>query len=241
MSGGKQWVGRIAAKDLVALADHRGLPGWELRVLDDGLFWLRVPFTDETVFRKLPLTGRWISDDQGMLVREGHSVPEALLPAEDWRKVSEFLTVSPPLRGSPRMRPPAVDFCLVADTLDHPAAALLCESGAFAAWAETAFSKRLECLHFALCDDGRALVTGLPLPAVPGTGFHQTGRLWLPCGYRLPDHVWPELLEEKLGLGNNRLALFHPDGSHEELDKENLVPVTRAAVRSSGRGIQAID
>lgn len=241
MSGPEHWVGRIATTDLGALASHRGLAGWELCADGAEQFWLRVPLTDEAIFRKLPLLGRWVSDADGVLVREGRRVPEIMLPEKGWQSVSELLAVSPPLRGTPGMRPAAVGFSLDTDGANHPAAALLCESSVFSAWAETAFAPRLECLRFACCEDGRAFVAGVPLPAIPGTGFHRVGRLWLPCGYRLPDHVWPELLEEMLGLGANRTSLFHPDGSHEELDEENLVPATRAAVRSSGRGIFAID
>ncbi len=54
-----------------------------------------------------------------------------------------------------------------------------------------------------------------------------------PSGQRLPDHLWPELLVELLSLGSNRVALIHADGSHEEMDEENLIPATRAAVRAS--------
>lgn len=138
------------------------------------------------------------------------------------------------------MPPPAITFHLETDDADHPADALLCTGEIFAAWVETAFSPRLECLRFACCEDGRTFVAGLPLPAVPGAGFHRLGRLWLPCGYRLPEHAWPELIEELLGLGRNRMAILHPDGSHEELDEENLVPATRAAVRTTRHGSPAI-
>ena len=134
-----------------------------------------------------------------------------------------------------------MSFRLERDDADHPAAALLCRGEIFAAWAETAFAPRLECLRFACCDDGRTFVAGHPLPAIPGAGFHRLGRLWLPCGWRLPDHAWPELLEEVLGLGANRMTILHPDGSHEELDEENLVPATRAAVRTTNHETTSID
>lgn len=240
MSNRAYRVGRIAATDLGALASWRGLAGWELAADGAERFWLRVPIDDEEIFRKLPLLGRWVSDADGRLVREGLRVPEAVLPEEGWMSVSKILAVLPPSRGAPAMPPPAVGFRLEADIGGHPAAALLCRGDVFSAWADTAFAPRLECLRFAWCEDGRAFVAGLPQPAIPGAGFHRIGRLWLPCGYRLPDHVWPELLEELLGLGRNRMTLLHPDGTHEELDEENLVPATRAAVRSSGRGIPAI-
>lgn len=226
-------VGRIAATDLGSLASYRGFAGWSLCAAGADEFWLRVPVEDEEIFRKLPLLGRWSADAAGLLVREGRRVPEAVLPANDWQTVAAFLTVMPPLRGAPGMPPPAVAYHLEMDDADHPAAALLCRMEALAAWAETAFAQRLECLRFACCEDGRTFVAGLPLPAIPGAGFHLLGRLWLPCGYRLPDHAWPELIEELLGLGSNRLAILHPDGSHEELDEENQVPATRAAVRST--------
>lgn len=231
MTATEHRVGRIAATDLGSLASYRGLAGWSLCAAGPEEFWLRVPPADGEIFRKLPLLGRWSADAAGLLVREGRRVPEAVLPADGWLAVAAFLTVTPPVRSAPGMPPPAVAFHLEMDDADHPAAALLCRMGIFAAWAETAFAPRLECLRFACCEDGRAFVAGLPLPAIPGAGVHLLGRLWLPCGYRLPDHAWPELIEELLGLGRNRMAILHADGSHEELDGENLVPATRAAVR----------
>lgn len=228
-----QRIGRIAASELHALAGLRGQQGWSLCPSGEEGYWLRVPLEDEEIFRKLPLLGRWTSDAGGTLVRDGRRVPEAMLPDDGWKPLSAYLTVMPPLRTTLGMPPPAVTFQLQTDDSDHPATAVICQTEIFAAWAETAFSPRLECLRFACCADGRAFVTGRALPAVPGAGFHQLGKLWLPCGYRLPDFVWAELLEELLGLGRNRMAIFHPDGSHEELDEENLVPVTRAAIRTT--------
>lgn len=226
-------VGKIDARDLGALAGHRGLSGWSLCPDADGTFWLKVPPADEDAFRKLPLIGRWSADAAGKLVREGRVVPEALLPADGWQTLATLLPVAPPMRGAPGMPPPAVAFCLEPDDSGHPAAALLCRRETFTAWAANAFAPRLDCLRFACCEDGRIFVAGSPLPPLPGTGFHRIGRLWLPCGWRLPDHAWPELLEEVLGLGRNRMSLLHPDGSHEDLDEENLVPATRAAVRTT--------
>lgn len=233
-------VGRIAATDIGALAIHRGLAGWSLCPADSEAFWLRVPVEDEEIFRRLPLLGRWSADAHGTLVREGRRIPEAMLPAEGWQAVSTFLSIEPPRRSAPGMPPPAVAFRLQVESEDHPAAALLCGGDIFAAWVETAFAQRLDCLRFACCEDGRVFVAGLPLPAIPGAGFHQLGRLWLPCGYGLPEHVWPELIEELLVLGRNRMAILHPDGSHEELDEENLVPSSRAAVRRSMSASQTI-
>ena len=231
-------VGRIAAKDLGALAAYRGLAGWSLLADGPEEFWLRVPVADEAVFRNLPLLGRWAADAAGVLVREGRRVPEAVLPDAGWQPAASLLTIYPPLRSAPGMPPPAVAFQLEADDAGHPAEALLCPLEIFANWVESAFSSRLECLRFACCEDGRAFVAGLPLPPIPGAGFHRLGRLWLPCGYRLPDHAWTELIEELLGLGSNRVAILHPDGSHEELDGENLVPATRASVRATNRELQ---
>jgi hypothetical protein len=229
-------VGRIAAEDLGILAQYRNLPNWSVLSTDEGDFWLRVPVEDDESFSKLPLAGRWRSGLDGLLVREGRKVPESMLPMEmGWIPVGEFLKVSSPLRGALGMRPPALAFVLETDDAGHEAEALLCDGQSFADWVETAFAPRLELLRFAFAEDGRALVLGLPLPAIAGSGLYPLGRLWLPCGYRLPDHVWPELVEDLLALGGNRLAILDPDGSFEEIDEENLVPATRSAVRTTLR------
>jgi len=226
-------VGRLSASDLGALAPHRARTDWALCPDGTAHFWLRVPESDETLFQKIPLTRRWTSLRDHTLIRDGHRVAEATLPQVGWQPLPIYITLDLPQRGSPGMPPPPMALALIKDSNDRPADALICDGVTFATWAETAFSLRLECLHFACCADRRAFVQGCPLPAIPGTACYQEGQLWLPCGYRLPDHLWPELLADVLALGNNRMTLLHPDGSHEKLDSENLIPATRASVRSS--------
>lgn len=231
MSDTEVRVGKIGVGDLAVLAGFRALPGWELRPETAAIYWLRLPAEDDALFRKLPLLGRWTADADGRLVRLGQRVPEAVLPTDGWQSLAALLPPAPPRRGTPGMPPAPVGFRLETDDLEHPAAALLCRWEVFAAWAETAFAARLEVLRFACCADGRAFVIGSPQPAIPGTGYHRAGRLWLPCGWRLPDHTWQELVEELLRLGRNRMSILHPDGSHEELDEGNLVAADRTAVR----------
>lgn len=226
-------VGRIAASDLAMLSVYRNYSHWLLCADGGNAYWLKIATGDEEIFRKLPLVGRWTADADGQLTREGSRVPEAILPLVGWQPLADLLPVAPPRRSAPGMPPPAVGFRLVPDDGGHPATALICRFSDFSAWVSWALSARIECLRFACCEDGRALVVGTPLPPVPGAGWHRAGRLWLPCGWRLPDHVWVELLEEILGLGSNRMSLVHPDGSHEEVDEENLIPATRPAVRST--------
>lgn len=169
----------------------------------------------------------------GRLVRLGRKVPDATLPADGWQCLAALLPLGPPPRGAPGMPPAPVAFRLAAAAAEQPATALWCRWERFAAWAETAFADRLDALRFACGDDGSALVVGTPLPAIPGTGYHRAGRLWLPCGWCLPDFAWPELLEDLLRLGRHRMSILHPDGSHEELDEENLVTAGRASVRAT--------
>ncbi|BCU77124.1 hypothetical protein [Luteolibacter sp. LG18] len=227
---GARFIGLIAATDLQSLASWRAV-GWDLCAAAADRWWLRVPQDDEAVFMKLPLAGRWHEDADGLMTRLGKRVPEQTAPATGWVPLATLLPVGPPRRGAVAMPPVPVAWSLEADDADRPAEALMCRWPDFMAWALAAFAPRLECLSFARCDDDRVFVTGHPLPPVRGQGYHRAGRLWLPGGHRLPSHVWPELLEERLRLGTSRFALLHPDGSHEEMAEENFVRASRAAVR----------
>lgn len=227
------WVGKISCRDLTVLAAYRDRTDWVLLADGQESYWLKVPPSDEECFRKLPLLGRWMADQEGRITREGKRIAEAQLPSAGWQALASHLPIGSPPRGAPGMPPQGMAFQLVADDSGHAATGLLCRNDDLASWASHAFVTRIECLRFARCEDDRAFVVGTPLPPLPGGGFYRIGRLWLPCGWNVPDSIWPELLEEILGLGRNRMALFHPDGSYEELDEENLVPATRAAVRNS--------
>ncbi|MDB6079603.1 MAG: hypothetical protein JWO82_3350 [Akkermansiaceae bacterium] len=227
-------VGKLAAADLPALAPFRAHPQWLLRAdVDTAFFWLKVPPADAELFATLPLHGRWTATPDHRLIRTGRRVPEALLPDDGWSALDAHLPLGVPLRGAPGMPPSPVPFQLIPATAETPATALLARLEDLAAWADTALAARLAPLHFAASADGRVFITGEPLPAIPGTAFHPRGRLFLPAGFDLPAHVWPALLEEGLGLGASRLAILHPNGTHEEMDRENLIPATRAAIRAT--------
>lgn len=203
-------VGRIATADLGALAAFRGHAGWSLCPDGADQWWLRVPATDEDHFRKLPLLGRWSSDDAGLLVRDGRRVPEAPLPRDGWQSPAALLPLSPPQRNVPGMPPQAAGFALERDDTELAAGALLGGFADFAAWADTAIAPRLAGLKFACAMNGRAFIAGHPLPPIPGAAFHRQGRLWLPCGWRLPDHAWPDLLEEVLNSAATGWPSFTP-------------------------------
>lgn len=227
---GLRFIGLIAADDLHALAPWRAA-GWELCPAGEDRFWLRIPVEDEVTFTRLPLIGRWRAGPDGIMTRLGKRVPEQEAPVGGWSPLATLLPIGPPRRGAVGMPPLPASWTLESDHADQPAGALMCRWPDFMAWALEAFAPRLECLEFARCDDDRVFVTGQPLPPVRGQGYHRAGRLWLPGGSRLPDHLWPELLEERLRLGTSRLALLYPDGSHEEMAEENFVRASRVAVR----------
>lgn len=229
-------VGRMAAGDLGSLAGCRERIGWALRGDGAAAFLLRVPAQDEGDFRKLPLLARWGADGEGRLTREGCRVPESVLPAEGWVPAASLLPVGAPAKGLPGMPRPAVTFQLQQGGGEREAEALLCRAEDFLRWVGTAFSRRLVGLKFAASGDGRMFVAGTPLPPVQGVGYHSSGRLWIPGGYTLPDWIWSGLVEEVLELGGNRMVLLHPDGGHEDIASENLIPVTRAAVRATVAG-----
>lgn len=226
----------MAVRDLEILAPFRARQEWQLCPGTNDTFWLRVPWADEEEFRNLPLLGRWHCGATGLLTRLGHKVPELALPERGWLKLNECLTVGVPTRGAVGMLPVAVSFALESSSEDILPTALLCHWDDFRAWADHALAPRIECLRFAKCEDDRTFVMGAPLPPVRGKGFHRSGRLWIPCGFVLPGHVWPELLEERIALGGSRLALMHPDGSHEIFAEEHFVSASRATIRQSQLG-----
>ncbi|MGC4014500.1 MAG: hypothetical protein QM755_08305 [Luteolibacter sp.] len=227
---GCRLIGLVASADLQSLAPWRAA-GWELSPADQDRLWLRMKADDEVVFMTLPLVGRWLEGGDGLMTRMGKRVPEQVAPSGGWTSLATLLPIGPPHRGAVGMPPMPVSWTLEPDDADQPTTALMCRWPDFMAWALEAFAPRLECLMFARCDDDRVFVTGHPLPPVRGQGYHPAGQLWLPGGYQLPAHLWPELLEERLRLGASRFALLYPDGSHEEMAEENFVRATRAAVR----------
>ena len=231
----RPWAVRMALTDAQATGALRLRAGVEVLVQEDSV-WIRGgPLDDavETELRKLPCVARYaVLPDDGLVAWE-ERIPSGRLPEARWTPIAAWLKPTPQAAASPDAPPRRVTPRLVRDASEREAAILLVRGEALAAWAEMAPASRLKPLAFAVCEDGRALVRGKPLPALPGTRCAEEGGIVVPCGWAFELRVDAAVMREVLGLAQGDFALFAEDGTWERVDREAFVRTSRSAVRSS--------
>lgn len=221
------------------LCPHRTRAGWEICQAGESL-WLRCP--DQSSAREktaaLPCTGRFRADAAGRLIPWSGTLPVGRMPEGPWEALAVWLTVAPPAAVLPGRSQARVEVKLERSTLEQTPAALLVNLDDLLAWAETASRLRLGKLKFAVsATDGRTLVTGTPLPPVPGVACYFHGRLTLPCGWDFAPPLWPAWVEQSLALPQGALALLDPAGRVEILEQESFTALSLSALRRTRQSL----
>lgn len=234
----RPWAVRIALADAQSAGALRLRAGVEVLVQGDAV-WIRggtLGEDVETELRKLPCVARYtVLPGDGLIAWE-EWIPSGRLPEGSWTPIAAWLKPTPQDAASPGTPPRKVTPRLVRDASEREAEILVVRGETLAAWAETAPASRLKPLSFAVCEDGRVLVKGKPLPALPGTRHAEEGGIAVPCGWAFEPRIDAAVMREVLGLATGDLALFAEDGTWERVDREALVRTSRSAVRSSLEG-----
>jgi hypothetical protein len=247
------WAVLLDAKDgeaAGALFDH----GVEVLEECDRL-WLRGTGGDEGVVKSLqriPALGRFAVGTDGLLTPIGKQAPTGELPEGDWKPLEQWLRLKPPiamlpgvLRKKATIRLVRVASGLVSDRHSHPspptpllqgergerteASGLLLDIATWAKHAETASAMRLSSLQFA-ADEQRALVTGRPLPPLPGMRLAIVENIAMPLGWLWSPAMSPKDVRTILGADDD-FVLWLPDRPVEFIAKNSFVAASRSAVR----------
>jgi hypothetical protein len=227
-----------------------------VEVLDVGdRLWLRGTGGDETVLKNLqriPALGRFAVGIDGLLTPLGKQAPSGMLPEGEWKPLEQWLRLKPPiamlpgvLRKKATIRLVRVASGLVSDRHSHPspptpllqgergerteASGLLLDIATWAKHAETAAAMRLSSLQFA-ADEQRALVTGRPLPPLPGMRLAIVENIAMPLGWLWSPAMSPKDVRTILGADDD-FVLWLPDRPVEFIAKNSFVAASRSAVR----------
>ena len=235
-----QWAVELAPDDAEGLAPLRLHPGLYVLTVRDAV-WLSGSQTSdlqEAWFAQLSCRARYVCDQDSRLTPVGGRVPTMRLPDGEWCPISLFLSPQIP---SPALAAQLVRKCRIAlreATTAREAGAILTDPTALGAWAETASDVRLRRLRFALCEDGRLLLVGTPLPPIRGNSYVSHRQLLLPAGQELDPPALRDLLPGMMSLAEGDVVLFHRDGSGERIGAHDFVPASRSAIRRTLEAIQ---
>jgi hypothetical protein len=236
------WAISMDEKDASSLASLRLVPGIEV-ALAGSVVWLRGRATDESTSPKLaalPVRKRyeWLEPD--LLRQLGHRIPSERLPAASWGPLREWLQVRIPVAALPAGLPATVPLRLIRSTEERQADLLLTTIELFRRFSTDAAQVRLERLRFAASADGRVLVKGTPLPPLPGQRFVLYQGVAVPAGFAWQPAVSAEVVIQRFNVSGDALVLWNADDTITRLHQEQLIPVTRSAVRKTAERLAAI-
>jgi hypothetical protein len=181
----------------------------------------------------LPGAQRFAVQADGALIPDSARLPRGKLPEVDWQPLSAWISLAPqPAAFAGELRRRAA-LRLVRTGQEESACVLLTPWAEWQAYALSASALRLRPLRFAVCDDGRTLLRGNPLPPLLGERYVEHGGIAVPCGWSLAPALDPPIIRELLGIPAADLALFKEDISWEWIRAERFVSATRSSVRAT--------
>jgi hypothetical protein len=207
---------------------------------DDDSIWLSGPNdpTTNQLFRALPGARRFVVQDDGQLVESGNRVPNERLPDGKWLTVHEFIEIEPP-PGCDSFPSHLVCPALTVERTDgEPKSVnvLITTRSAWLRYGDAAPHVRLRPLRFSACDDGRVVVWGEPLPALPGEYWTEQNGVAVEAGWRWLPALQAVVLRDCLAVREGDLALIHRDGSYEHIDAERFAAARRSSIRLTAGG-----
>lgn len=230
-------VFKLDRQDTASLADLRTQPSLFAAETAEAI-WLKAEKADKDLrprLKALPAVRTYVLNGK-LLFPENTAVPEAKIPSSiEWVPLQTWLQPEAPSSLLPPLELPAgqLPFRLVRSQEEQTASALLVEAKHWLQYAEAAPQVRLERLRFALSDERQVLVTGDPLPPLPGELFWQMERLLLPAGWTLEYPMLAPLLSGRMAKETDDLALIRQSGAWTTIRSAAFVTAQRANVRLS--------
>ena len=195
--------------------------------------WLRgiSPHQPEKALRQLPVLHTYLLDAEERLFLSGKRTPHSALPYLSWEPLLSFIKAELPMSALPARLQEQYMPVLVPSGIPAEVQALLTSLQTWKEYAETAPLIRLQRLRFAATEDGRALITGTPVPSIPGKVYTIRYNILLPAGYDFDLPALASLTAARLNPENTALLLFHVNGQWERIPAQNFVRATRSAIR----------
>lgn len=218
-----------------ALGTVRCFPGLRAAA-GDGVVWVRgiVPaVADDIALRSLPVIQTYQLDADGLLFPQGAVTPVMQLPALAWVSLREFIPITLPVSPLPAKNSDTFPVRLSKSAHEAEPFALRTTLALFKQYVEDAAEVRLQQMQFAVSANDEVLVTGNPLPALPGTTYWKLFDLLLPAGYHFDPPMLAPLVQARLDTDTAQWTLFDASGNYINIPKKNLITASRSAVRLS--------
>ncbi|MFT3674336.1 MAG: hypothetical protein QM781_00415 [Chitinophagaceae bacterium] len=235
----QHWTVSIHAHHLSSLGNLRAISSLQVAICGDEL-WLRAqePAMEmPEAVKGLPLIRYGRLDALNNFFDRDAITPTLQVPLLDWQMLTQFLAVDWPVSALPAQVKEGVSIQLMRSAATQPPVALLTTLSHWKEFGDQAAGVRLEPLRFALSGNTLVLVTGSPLPNIPGTEYWSDSGLWLPAGFVFASKASADLFRSKW-LMEDHIILWQENGNWSDIPLSFFKPATRSAIRFSA-GIPA--
>jgi hypothetical protein len=214
----------------------RTTPDVQIAVARDGLWLGGVFLTPEldVLLRQLPVEARYEVTPQKGLRIKGERLLSGTLPDLVWLPIARWVQPVTPPTILPATASCQVRLKLVRGGQEETSSLLLTTLAAFQAYAGSAPQIRLQRLEFAAAPDGRCLIRGTPLPALPGQHWVDHGGFATLAGLSWEPALAPELVRQWLGAETGGTVLWHEDHTFSRITAEQWITAEHSAIRLSG-------
>jgi hypothetical protein len=231
----KELVLVLREEDVLALGALRRMIG--LRVARQGSkIWLRgIPYDQalELEILQLPAIERYALDPEELLFLPNALTPIAFLPQLQWQLIKAFLPIEAPIAGYGGQLEAEISVELVPSAVEAAPAALLCRLSVLQAWAHSSAAARIHALRFVAESSGQVIVSGEPLPSLPGQSFWQMAGLYLPAGFALAYPILASSILKRLDPNQTKSVFLHANAPPTVFETALFVQATRSGIRQT--------
>lgn len=209
--------------------------------IDDQSLWLLGAGLDDQIsgtLRSLPDCERFLVLEDGQLVGWDESVPRLRLPTQPWQTLSEWLSIALPIPVFAGVIEHKISLRLVRTDVPVEANLLRTSWQIWRDYASDAPQIRLNRLSFAVSADREVLISGFPLPPVPGQRLVEVDRVAIPAGFRTEPSMDSASIRKLLRLLPEESAVYREDGAVEVVPGAAFVLATRSAVRLTDASLE---
>lgn len=232
-----RWCLRVQQSDLAAIRSFRLTP--QVTVLEEyTTIWLQgSDLNDELQLRvrSIPEAELFHLQPDDQLRRPGERVPCGYLPSGTWTEISQWLQPELPVAILAGRISERVTLRLIRSDRVVESSVLITDIKTWDAYAGSAPRVRLDRWMFAVSENSRVVIRGLPLPPIPGQHFVENEGIATPAGFEWMPAIDARGVRSLLNISDTDLVLMSEDGSYELVRSQDFVRATRSAVRLSAR------
>lgn len=201
---------------------------------DNQRLWLKLAFQTGDLplaVQQIPVEGRYLLDDQDRLFPFEGVTPVKELPTLFWHPIASYLSVEVPIAALPGIVAEQLSIELIRSEKVETGHFLLLSWEMWQDYALQTTQIRLAPLTFAVSNQKEVLVSGSPLPALPGQLYWQDHQVLLPAGRTFKLSLMAELLSDTYAKEKDKFLLFRSDHLCEIIAAKDFQKVSRSAVR----------